>query len=320
MEYARWTLAWWCPNDQSCNFDLFFITCDGTFEPMIIRWRSIASINFFESVIKTRNQEKVSIEWTILWSINGRCRASTRGTKPNPFTISTDIGKVNIFKIIMHITQSCHPIVVQSTMLRCHDNCLSSSLALTRKGDISHFEHVISSWHKQSQKTIIIRWITQKCWIFYLYFERALQTEFRLKKIKLLGSNPGPRSPGFGRVSRVIWLFPIHIMRLVDSDKTLKNNVTEIITTRKGIVVIFIVFNWHNRQLLLGNQSEEQNAIGSLKTSLSDLRLLKSNHYSFHYRQNDHNSFYYQEHIHLNLFASFSGTFIVIIQFQIYAA
>ena len=109
-------------------------------------------------------------------------------------------------------------------------------------------------------------------------------------------------------------------MRLVDSDKTLKNNVTEIITTRKGIVVIFIVFNWHNRQLLLGNQSEEQNAIGSLKTSLSDLRLLKSNHYSFHYRQNDHNSFYYQEHIHLNLFASFSGTFIVIIQFQIYAA
>ena len=61
-------------------------------------------------------------------------------------------------------------------------------------------------------------------------------------------------------------------MRLVDSDKTLKNNITEIITTRKSIVVILLVFEKQNGQLSLGNQSEERHAKGFLKTSLNDLQ------------------------------------------------
>ena len=61
-------------------------------------------------------------------------------------------------------------------------------------------------------------------------------------------------------------------MRLVDSDKTLKNNITEIITPRKSIVVILLVFEKHNGQLSLGNQSEERNAKGSLKMGLNDLQ------------------------------------------------
>ena len=73
-----------------------------------------------------------------------------------------------------------------------------------------------------------------------MYFERALPMTNLC--IRNLSTRLRLQSPGFGWVGRVTRRFPIHIIYLIHSDQTLKDNVTKIITTSKGVVVIFKVF------------------------------------------------------------------------------
>ena len=88
-----------------------------------------------------------------------------------------------------------------------------------------------------------------------MYFERALPMTNLC--IRNLSTRLRLQSPGFGWVGRVTRRFPIHIIYLIHSDQTLKDNITKIITTSIGIMVILIVFKWYNGLFSFVNQSKE---------------------------------------------------------------